>query len=488
MGRVRSAGKRPDAAGFSKALNELRSRGYLTDKNIETIQGWIGSIFPSSIRYLARELLKGEESEEKKNLSGTRNIWSGFSSSIRYLAGGLLRRTAEEREEKIPSWDARNICSSSTQNDLTGDPMPRDLSEVVSFLLPRGGKSECLTESDLRTLLRPKADWDQIYLFDPSRPMNNAIVFSPIYRLPSSGIWILGTAPYLRMLKAYQLESFGKHPIGVKVHSRSSIYGEIVELFLAKPLHYDDFKALIVNNTPLPPAPAAYTCLFKPDMNDWSETFRANYPIKDCECLIPTWNGFPVTLGSDYSKVLCWDYTIITLPAATAISIDPEMEEKNEENEENEENKEDEQEDDEENDTESANERATSIIDSYLHVIYRKMFLISRAGTVDTLDQFPIDAYLIVESDEDAVETFYPHDVNTTATRADSIEALAQMLRQTGVSNPDLELRIKWLNPVLDSKIDNVTSESSLFRQPSSTTLHIDWNNPYQIWISDPFY
>ena len=51
MGRVRSAGKRPDAAGFSKALNELRSRGYLTDKNIETIQGWIGSIFPSSIRY-----------------------------------------------------------------------------------------------------------------------------------------------------------------------------------------------------------------------------------------------------------------------------------------------------------------------------------------------------------------------------------------------------------------------------------------------------
>lgn len=50
MKGVLDAGKKPDAAGFSKALNELRSRGYLTDKNIETIQGWIGSIFPSSIR------------------------------------------------------------------------------------------------------------------------------------------------------------------------------------------------------------------------------------------------------------------------------------------------------------------------------------------------------------------------------------------------------------------------------------------------------
>jgi hypothetical protein len=300
MKGVLDAGKKPDAAGFSKALNELRSKGYLTDKNIETIQEWIGSKFPSSIRYLARELLKGEESEDGDE---------------------------KEREEKIPSWDARNICSSATQNDLTGDPMPHDLREVVSFLLPRGGKSECLTESDLRTLLRPKADWDQIYLFDPSKPeKERAIISTPVYRLPSSGIWILGTAPYLRMLKAYQLESFGKHPIGAKVHTRSGIYGEITELFLAKPLHYDDFKALIVNNTPLPPSPAACVCLFKPRVDDWSETFRANYPIEKCKWLIPTWNGFPVVLGNDYSKVLCWDYKAIEPPAATEISREPEYE------------------------------------------------------------------------------------------------------------------------------------------------------------------
>ena len=69
----------------------------------------IESEFPSSIKYLARELLKGElEDEDEK-----------------------------EKEEKIPSWDARNICSGDTQNDLSGDPMPRDLSGVVSFLLPK---------------------------------------------------------------------------------------------------------------------------------------------------------------------------------------------------------------------------------------------------------------------------------------------------------------------------------------------------------------
>lgn len=302
MERIRVAGRKPDAAEFSRALNDLRFKyGYLSDSDVEIIQGWIGSEFPSSIRYLARELLKGEELEDEDE---------------------------KEREEKIPSWDARNICSSSTQNDLIGGPMPRDLREVVSFLLPSGGKSECLTESDLRSLLRPKDDLDEIYLFDPSKPAADRVIISaPVHRLPSSGVWILGSAPYLRMLKTYQLESFGKHSISAKTHTVSGIYNQVSELFLAKPLHYDDFKALIVNNTALPPAPAGCACIFKPRMEDWSETFRVNYPIKDCEWLIPTWNGFPVALGKDCNQLLHWDYAKITPPTATRISVRPERSE-----------------------------------------------------------------------------------------------------------------------------------------------------------------
>jgi hypothetical protein len=436
MKKIRDAGNRPDAAGFSKALNELRSRGFLSEKRINKIKGWIESEFPSSIKYLARELLKGEESEDEDE---------------------------KEREEKIPSWDARNICSSSTQNDLIGDPMPHDLREVISFLLPRGGKSECLTESDLRTLLRPKADWDQIYLFDPNKPAaERAIISTPVYRLPSSGIWILGTTPYLRMLKAYQLESFGKHPIGAKVHTRSGIYGEVTELFLAKPLHYDDFKALIVNNTPLPPAPAACICLFKPRLDDWSETFRASYSIEKCKWLIPTWNGFPVVLGNDYSKTLRWNYKVIEPPAATKITVNPEPEE-------------------EKNPLQPYIDEARNIIDAYWDVINKKISLIENGNIVAETTEFPITATLKITDagDDPSILLDSNTDINTESGRANAKERLTAFLTEDRV--PEITLFIKW--PTILPKFSHMKSESKWFN--SSSVININSRRDYK--ISDPF-
>jgi hypothetical protein len=461
MKGVLDAGKKPDAAGFSKALNELRSKGYLTDKNIETIQGWIGLEFPSSIRYLARELLKGEESEDGDE---------------------------KEREEKIPSWDARNICSSATQNDLTGDPMPHDLREVVSFLLPRGGKSECLTESDLRTLLRPKADWDQIYLFDPSKPeKERAIISTPVYRLPSSGIWILGTAPYLRMLKAYQLESFGKHPIGAKVHTRSGIYGEITELFLAKPLHYDDFKALIVNNTPLPPSPSACVCLFKPRIDDWSETFRANYPIEKCKWLIPTWNGFPVVLGNDYSKTLRWNYKAIEPPAATEISREPEYEGRPEYEEEEEKEI-------------SAVDEAKNIIDAYWDVVNKKMSLIGENGeTAAETSKFPITAILRIadQNDPSILRRADPNDPPAHSISFDSMsmreesgrtDARNQLTNFLYDYDPQIVLFIKWPTTLPRFRVVHIESESKWMIRFGGLSRMIDPSRDYQIALESPFF
>jgi hypothetical protein len=438
MKKIRDAGNRPDAAGFSKALNELRSRGPLSEKRINKIEGWIESEFPSSIKYLARELLKGESEDEEE----------------------------KEREEKIPSWDARNICSSSTQNDLYGDSMPHDLHKVVSFLLPKGKQSECLTESDLRALLRPKDDWDQIYLFDPNKPATErAIVFAPVHRLPSSGIWIIGSAPYLRMLKAYQLESFGKHPIGAKVHTRSGIYGEVNELFLAKPLHYDDFKALIVNNTPLPSASTTCMCIFKPRMEDWSETFRSNYPIKDCEWLVPTWNGLPVALGKDCGQLLHWNYASITPPAATEISVSPEPEAEERENT------------GATRDAIEAANNANSIINAYWDIVNKKMTLIGENGEqISRITTFPIKAVLRVK-DMSIVSAspimFHLKDLDTESKRTAAKDRLATFVEYA--DGIDLWLGIKWPT-VLPQSSRGIKSKSNLFNPDAKFEVDLGHN------------
>jgi hypothetical protein len=339
MENVLKAGKRPDAAQLSKALKELRSADFLTTKNIETIEGWIKTEFPSSIRYLARELLKGEEETEDE----------------------------KEREEKIPSWDARNICSGDTQNNLTGDEMPRDLKDVVSFLLPKGGKSECIMESDLGKIVGPKGD-DQVYLYDPKA--NQVIMSVLIYRLPSSGIWILGSAPYLRMLKAYQLELFGKHIISSETHQVSSVWRQEHELFLVKPLHYEDFKSLIVNNTKLPASPAACSCLFKPRLEDWSETFKTNYPTEECEWLIPTWNGFPVILGQECGKLLNWDYEKIESESHTT---------------------------DEKTENDTSRAEAQTIINGFWKMINNKLsFYGDTENLLFVIESFPMDANMTI--------------------------------------------------------------------------------------------
>lgn len=439
MKNIRDAGNKPDAAGFSKALNELRSRGPLSEKRINKIGGWIESEFPSSIKYLARELLKGElEDEDEK-----------------------------EKEEKIPSWDARNICSGDTQNDLSGDPMPRDLSGVVSFLLPKGVKSECLTESNLRTFLRPKAELDQIYLFDLGKPVNErAIISAPVHRLPSSGIWILGSAPYLRMLKAYQLESFGKHPIGAKRHTISGIYNQVNELFLAKPLHYDDFKALIMNGVILPPAPTACACIFKPRIEDWSETFRENYPVKDCEWLVPTWNGLPVALGKDCGQLLHWNYASITPPAATAIPSNPWRQREA---------------------TDIVN-NAKNTIDAYWDVINKKMSLYTRHGGRNQrifTTGIPAAAMLKVtdrNNQSGLPITFSNTDVNTELKRTDAKRRLMEFLEE--VDNPMIWLFIRWPG-VLSHEIFHVTSESKWFS--SSAARYKNEDPDYDIAILAPF-
>lgn len=442
MEQIFRAGKKPDAAEFSKALNKLRSTGLLTNENIKTIEGWISSEFPSSIRYLARELLKGEETEEDE----------------------------KEREEKIPSWDARNICSSGTQEDLSGDIMPRDLDEVVSFLLPKGGKSECLTESDLRSLLRPKAEPDRIYLFDPK--IKNIIKSAPIHRLPSSGIWIIGSVPYLRMLKAYRLESFGRHIISAEQHMISGVWRQEHELFLVKPLHYEDFKSFIMNNTPLPSALTACMCLFKPKLEDWSKTFSSNYPVQDCEWLIPTWNGFPVTLGKDCGQLLYWNYETITPSVASSIEIEPEEIPRTEVS------------------PEEAYEyrvMARFAILGFWNVINSKMTLLDNNGNVKiTLNRFPINAILKVKVEDE--ERIYSATNANNTNRSASIMLLTEFLTEHGVIDPDIILEVssrdRLSNP---SSIADIKSESPWFFPDPLFNILSAQNQTIRFEIISPF-
>lgn len=377
MENVLKAGKIPDAAQLSKALNELRSADLLTTKNIEIIEGWIKTEFPSSIQYLARELLKGEEETEDE----------------------------KEREEKIPSWDARNICSGDTQNNLIGDVMPRDLKDVVSFLLPKGGKSECIMESDLGMIIRPKGN-DQVYLYDPKT--KDIIRSALVYRLPSSGVWILGSPPYLRMLKSYQLESFGTHTIRAEIHRAGSVWMQEHELFLAKPLHSEDFKALIVDNVKLPASPVACSCLFKPRAEDWSAVFLSNYPTGECEWLIPTWNGFPVILGKECGKLLSWDYGKITKNLPIDSDLDLSL-------------------------------IASNCINGFWNAINTKLLLYDEDNSLRfTIDNFPIPSRLNINvAGASGVISIDPFDISAFEERTREIAGLKNYLSTNNVSTLD---------------------------------------------------
>lgn len=421
MENVLEAGKKPDAAQLSKALNELRSADLLTTKNIEIIEGWIKTEFPSSIRYLARELLKGEEETEDE----------------------------KEREEKIPSWDARNICSGDTQNNLVGDVMPRDLKDVVSFLLPKGGKSECIMESDLGMIIRPKGN-DQVYLYDPKT--KDIIKSALVYRLPSSGIWILGSPPYLRMLKSYQLESFGTHTIRAELHKAGSVWMQEHELFLAKPLHSEDFKALIVDNVKLPLSPAACSCLFKPRAEDWSAVFLSNYPTGECEWLIPTWNGFPVILGKECGKLLSWDYGKITKNLPMDSDLDLSL-------------------------------IASNCINGFWNVIDAKLLLYDEDNLLRfTIDRSPILATLniTIAGVPDTLQ-FYPTEVDTNEKRIEVIAKLENYLLTNNVNAPDdftLGMEIYYLDPKPPASL----SAESIMRIKSDS----GWIFNYEFFVIDP--
>jgi|GEM_PF-6299579 hypothetical protein len=420
MENVLEAGKKPDAAQLSKALNELRSEDLLTTKNIEIIEGWIKTEFPSSIRYLARELLKGEEETEDE----------------------------KEREEKIPSWDARNICSGDTQNNLIGDVMPRDLKDVVSFLLPKGGKSECIMESDLGMIIRPKGN-DQVYLYDPKT--KDIIRSALVYRLPSSGIWILGSPPYLRMLKSYQLESFGTHTIRAELHKAGSVWMQDHELFLAKPLHSEDFKALIVDNVKLPSSPVACSCLFKPRAEDWSAVFLSNYPTGECEWLIPTWNGFPVILGKECGKLLSWDYGKITKNLPVDSDLDLLL-------------------------------IASNCVNGFWNVMNARLLLYDDDNSLRfTIDKLPIFARLVINvSGVSGVINFDPFEVNTDEKRIRVIDEIKDYLLRNNVNTRDDFSFSMEIYPNL--KPPSSLSAGSIMRIKSDS----GWTFNYEFFVIDP--
>jgi len=437
MSMVRAAGKKPDASALSSAIRELRFRGFLTDINRAIIEKWIKLEFPKSIKYLATEMLKGEDEEEK------------------------------EKEEKIPSWDARNICSGSTQNDLSGGPMPRDLNEVTSFLLPKGGKSECITEADLRMLLRPKSQLDEIYLYNSTR--DRAETTMPVHRLPSSGIWILGYTPYLRMFRAYQLEFFRTHLISAKQHTVSGIWKQTHDIYVAKPLHYEDFKALIIHGKSLPPTPSACMCMFGPKLEDWSTLFRANYNVEKCGYIIPTWNGFPVVLGTECGRLIPWNYDKITLPAAERISIEPETEEKEEEKEEKKD--------------ENYAELASKIVDGYWDIINKKLILFG-TGKHKVFDQFPIDGLLRLSIGDQTIY-FIREDVDTVSGRDEVRQLITTELKNHGIIN-----KIEWSTSdeqLTDFPPTSFTSESAKFNPDTLLRISkIRDENKYRATFENP--
>lgn len=266
---------------LSMRIEELRTRGLLTDANKAKIEGWIEENFPISIVSIGKSLLESEDDEDEK-----------------------------EREEKIPPFHPKNVCSSDTQKDLTGDKMSPMMEQVITFLLPKSKKSECITEYDISKIVGERAD--EIHLYDSVK--KELLISVIVYRLPTSGIWIVGHPMYFRIFRAYQLESFGKHIISVATHRIGSVWRQEHELFLAKPLHWNDFTSFIRDNTSFPEIPSACACMFKPEESDWSVTAKHSLPVDECQWMIPTWNGIPIFLGKTCGLLLNWSNKKLRLP------------------------------------------------------------------------------------------------------------------------------------------------------------------------------
>jgi hypothetical protein len=273
--------KKRDLQALSKGIEKLRSKSLLTDANKAKIEGWIEENFPISMASIGKSLLESEDDEKDE----------------------------KEREEKIPPLHPKNICSSDTQKDLTGDKMSPMMEQVITFLLPKSKKSECITEYDISKIVEEKED--EVYLYDSSK--NKLLVSVPVYRLPTSGTWVVGSRMYFRIFRAYQLESFGKHTISVEIHKIGSVWRQEHELFLAKPLHWNDFVAFIRDNTSFPITPSACACMFNPEEVDWSETAKNSLPVNECHWMIPTWNGIPVFLGKT-CDLLNWAFQRLIIP------------------------------------------------------------------------------------------------------------------------------------------------------------------------------
>lgn len=262
---------------LSKGIEMLRSKQLLTDANEEKLNSWIEEYFPLSLVAVAKSLFEPEEDEK-------------------------------EQEEKLPAIHPKNVCSADTQQDLLGDPLPT-MEQVITFLLPKSKKSECITETDMSKIVGSRAD--EVYLYDISK--NEILTSVLVYRLPTSGIWIVGHPMYLRIFRTYQLESFGKHTISAARHVAGSIWRQEHELFLAKPLHWNGFTSFIRDNVSLPTL-SACACMFKPEEDDWSEAARYSFSVDKCEWMIPTWNGIPIFLGKICGEVLSWNYKELIVP------------------------------------------------------------------------------------------------------------------------------------------------------------------------------
>jgi hypothetical protein len=283
LDEIQTAISKRDFGKFSKLVEELRSGGLLTPEKIKQIELIINKDLPASMRDVALSLLESENEDEK------------------------------EREEKYPSLDPRNVCSSDTQKDLIGEPISSTLNQVITFLL-KNKKSECITEFDMAKIVGERED--EIYLYDSeSKKILTSVL---VYRLPTSGIWIVGHPLYFRVFRAYQLESFGKHVISVEKHKISSVWRQEHELFLAKPIHWTDFSDFIEKNKAIPKAPPACMCVFNPVNSDWSETAKLNFPIDKCHWMIPTWNGLPIFLGEKCGELLQWSSKLKPLRKTSA--------------------------------------------------------------------------------------------------------------------------------------------------------------------------
>lgn len=269
---------------LSKAIESLRKKGLLNPDNIVKIQDIIDTKYPASLRAVAKSLLEEDEKDEK--------------------------------EEKINLMHPQNICSNN--KDLFGEPISKTFDETLIFLLPKTRKSECLTESDLNNAISKRTN--EIYLYDQNK--KHVIKSAPVYRLPSSGIWIIGNPIYLRLFRAYKLESFGKHIISAETHLISSIWRQEHELYRVEPVHWKDFTSYIQDDAKIPDTGKVCACMFRPREEDWSAAALSSFPTGECQWMVPTWNGAPVLFGEECGNLLSWDWTKMKIPS----QIKPESE------------------------------------------------------------------------------------------------------------------------------------------------------------------